>query len=157
MSVIISGSENNGSDCRRVNSQRMSIGAGIVRKISINCDGVNVWLQAGNTRNVEAHLFGNGATEKGRTKFNMFTFLTVLTITAVLQNNCHNDFWLEITIPQKEYRKIEIKNKNGNITVGEDVKTRNLELHATGGNVTVNANCRNVLTVVEDGDSIIVH
>lgn len=123
-----------------------------VEKITIDSTFADVNISVSNSSKVEAHFYGQASVE-GEINFDVRLVNGELRIILKFVGNCYNNnLKLDITVPDKTFKVISVKNASGDITLSEDVSTEQLKVKTMSGDLETNATFTNASISNMSGD-----
>lgn len=100
-----------------------------VDKIAIDSTFADVNISVSDSSKVEVHFYGQADTD-GDVNFDVCMVKNEFRITLKFAENSYNsNLKLDVTVPHKKFKVISAKSVSANITVGEEVSTKQLKVN----------------------------
>lgn len=120
-------------------------------KIIVNSTFVDVNISATDTSDMEVHFYGEAEVDE-QVNLDMQLWKREIIITVRFTSNCYNGkCQLNINIPHKKYKLLNVQTLSANVNVDSNVTVENIEIRTQAGNVKTNANFTNAFFRTKNG------
>lgn len=169
---IVNGRVISGDSCDDLSSQKFDevrkVPASGVNRIIIESD-INVKVSACNTNDVVAHLYGSAITDNSP-QFSVSTFgeeirisvkseegsMSIICGSSISIGNINivgiNGLVLDVQIPERDFQRLTIESKNGNIDVTNLVDASTITANSKNGNINIDAMFRTLYIDCKNGN-----